>query len=213
MTYGQLPKVIGYFKPVKPITETFVYQDMPIKLAYDESVWWEDRLNYFYCLLDKCFEDFYNYKGWQEEDKSYIYITAKRQYQKLDQGFNRAGWHSDLFKTDGVSYLWMDSQPTVFNCSRFNLSDDEYLSMEEMEQQALPENNVVYPRNSILRLNQYCIHRRGQIIPGYRTFVKISFSDKRFDLEGNTHNYLLDYDWDMFPRNKDRNVPYSEKSL
>ena len=29
----------------------------------------------------------------------------------------------------------------------------------------------------------------------------------RYDLAGNTHNYLLDYDWPLRPRSLTRNVP------
>jgi hypothetical protein len=52
------------------------------------------------------------------------------------------------------------------------------------------------------------IHRVATVVePGMRTFVKITVSDRRFNLIGNTHNYELDYDWEMHPRQVERNDP------
>jgi hypothetical protein len=40
-----------------------------------------------------------------------------------------------------------------------------------------------------------------------RRFVKVSLSSHRYNLIGNSHNHLLDYDWQMFPRDAARNDP------
>jgi len=40
-----------------------------------------------------------------------------------------------------------------------------------------------------------------------RTFVKISFSKDKYDLIGNSHNYEMDYKWDMKERKEERNIP------
>ena len=40
-----------------------------------------------------------------------------------------------------------------------------------------------------------------------RTFIKVSFSDQKYNLKGNTHNYLFDYEWDMIDRSVSRNDP------
>lgn len=42
--------------------------------------------------------------------------------------------------------------------------------------------------------------------PGFRTFIKVSISDKKFNLEGNSHNYSLDYNWKMYSRSETRNT-------
>lgn len=42
---------------------------------------------------------------------------------------------------------------------------------------------------------------------GMRSFFKISVSTHRYDLLGNSHNYLLDYSWPMLDRQTLRNQP------
>lgn len=66
--------------------------------------------------------------------------------------------------------------------------------MKEMEQQADSSNNVTYSENRLLRLNQFNIHQVAPVTSGgMRTFLKLSFSKDKYDLVGNSHNYLLDY--------------------
>lgn len=44
-------------------------------------------------------------------------------------------------------------------------------------------------------------------MPLVRTFVKVSISRDKYDLIGNSHNHLLQYDWPMRPRALTRNPP------
>jgi hypothetical protein len=46
-----------------------------------------------------------------------------------------------------------------------------------------------------------------------RTFVKVSFSYDKYDLVGNSHNYLLNYAWEMKERKDDRNIPQSKLNV
>ena len=67
-----------------------------------------------------------------------------------------------------------------------------------------------YPENSFLRLNQYNIHRvSGVKSTCLRSFLKVSFSQDKYDLRGNSINRLLNYNWDMKERKKERNIPQS----
>ena len=43
--------------------------------------------------------------------------------------------------------------------------------------------------------------------PCFRTFFKLSFSKDKYDLKGNSHNYLFDYNWEMRERKENRNIP------
>jgi hypothetical protein len=82
--------------------------------------------------------------------------------------------------------------------------------MEEMEKQAMPFHNVTYGENRLLRLNQYNIHKVASVTEvGMRTFLKLSFSKDKYDLIGNSHNYLIDYNWEMKNRKEHRNIPQS----
>jgi hypothetical protein len=141
----------------------------------------------------------------------YMYLTAKRLYVTPERMFNRPGWHIDGFGTGDLNYVWCDHAPTEFCVQPFDLSDDCDESMAEMEAQVLPENIRTYGAHTLLRLDNTVVHRPAlSTAPGYRTFVKISISFDRYNLEGNAHNYGFDYDWPMLPRNAKRNHPSRE---
>lgn len=167
----------------------------------------EERLFPFLVLIEAAMSDYENLNH-KDFMSSYIYLTVKSEYQRGDTGFNRPGWHIDDFGTDGQSYIWSNTQPTIFNDGPFNLSDDEHNSMIEMEEQADPKNNYCFPDKTLVRMGR-SVHKVGPYIEGHRVFVKVTFSKEKFNLLGNSHNYLINYDWDMKERNKERNVPCS----
>jgi len=206
MRYGNKPAVI--INTQAHCNEMLFYQDMPIKFPGKFALAIEDRLQCFHHIIGIACNDFMNTFSMVDFKYSYVYVSAKRLYQSKGKPFNRPGWHSDGFMSDDINYIWSDDGSTVFNCSDFKLSRDDKLSMHEMAAQALPENDFTYPANTLLRLDQYNIHRVGDVQhDGVRTFVKVTFSENKFDLQGNAHNYLLDYNWEMRPRGIDRNIP------
>lgn len=208
--YGAKPVLIG--EKVINCNEMLFYQYLPIKLANSTDIKMEDRLTPFKDLVGQICCDFVAVYGLTRFRMSYIYLTAKVLYQSGGCSYNRLGWHSDGFMTDDINYIWCDKNPTIFNCSNFNITQDDKLSMVEMSEQALPENDFSYPCNSILRLDQYNIHKvADKQDEGVRQFAKVSFSYDRYDLIGNAHNYLLDYNWEMKPRKLDRNIPQSKQ--
>lgn len=206
--YGELPKQIGTY--TVECKEMMFYQYLPIKLMGNHMPVYEDRLKCFDNLVGTILCDFVGTFGLDRYVNSYVYLTAKYMYQKDGCSYNRPGWHSDGFMTDDINYIWYDKDPTLFNGSNFILTNDDALSIDEMELQAKPVFNIRYPVNTILRLDQHNIHRVGSISEGMRTFVKVSFSKDKYDLIGNSHNYLLDYDWEMKARKKQRNIPQSK---
>lgn len=205
--YGELPKQIGTHEV--DCKEMMFYQYLPIKLSGDHMPIYEDRLKCFSDMIGTIGCDFIGTFGLDCYINSYVYLTAKRMYQKGSCSFNRPGWHSDGFMTDDINYIWYDNNPTVFNSANFNLSMDDQLSIIEMAEQHDYKLNRTYDSNTILRLDQFNIHRVGYTTEGMRTFVKVSFSNDKYDLIGNSHNYLLDYNWEMKPRKEQRNIPQS----
>ena len=207
--YGELPFELGIFEV--ECKEMMFYQDMPIKMKKPSTyLRLEERLQCFTPIIDASVNDFGLEFGVSELRESYIYISAKRLFQTPGHSFNRPGWHSDGFMTNDINYIWCDKDPTIFNKSDFNLPLDDLLSMEAMGKQALPENDVKYKENQLLRLNQFNVHKVAPVTSiGLRTFLKISFSREKYNLIGNTHNYLLEYDWDMKERSSSRNMPQS----
>ena len=80
--------------------------------------------------------------------------------------------------------------------------------MEQMERQAREENVVTYDDGDLIELTDKQVHR----VPisdysGMRTFFKASVSKDKYNLVGNSHNYLFSYDWAMTERTEDRNHP------
>jgi hypothetical protein len=208
--YNKRPKLIGEF-PID-VQEMFSYTYLPIKLRGVSIVTVERRLHVFDSLVGRACCDFIGEFGLDRYIDSYVYLTAKNQYQRLDNGFNRPGWHSDGFMTDDISYIWSNKQPTIFNDSNFVLTQDDQLSMEEMDAQSKLSNCFTLPNFSLIRMDQFSIHRVGVIEKGVRAFVKICFSRDKYNLIGNSINYDLDYNWAMKERNETRNIPQSETS-
>ncbi|MCF3107298.1 hypothetical protein LL912_00765 [Niabella sp. CC-SYL272] len=210
MKYGAKPLVVGHFSI--DCKEMMFYQDMLIKLPGGSDIHVEDRLKVFSDIIGAAACHFVGASGLNAYIDSSVYLSAKRLFQAKGKPFNRPGWHSDGFMSDDINYIWSDDGSTVFNFSDFNLTQDDKLSMQEMAEQALPEFDWTYSAGTLLRLDQYNIHRVGDVErDGMRTFVKVSFSKNKFDLEGNAHNYLIDYDWEMRPRGIDRNIPQKVK--
>ena len=203
--YGQLPKQIGTY--TVECKEMLFYQYLPVKLVGFHNIVDEERLSCYDHIIGAACCDFIGTYGLDRFVNSYVYLTAKNLYQSAGCSFNRPGWHSDGFMTADINYIWCDKDPTVFNSSYFNLSLDDEWSLKEMAAMAMAENNVTYPVNTLLRLDQYNIHRVGTPTQGLRNFLKISFSKDKYDLIGNSHNYLLNYDWEMKPRKEQRNIP------
>mgnify|MGYP001598456602 CR=1 FL=1 len=203
--YGQLPVVLGQF-PVE-LDEMLFYQYLPIKIIGQTEPIMEQRLNPFSPLIGMILCDFVGAFGLDRYINSYVYVTAKKMINQQGCSFNRPGWHSDGFMTDDINYVWSDCYGTVFNKSSFSLTMDDSGSLVEMEQQADSENDIIYPDGSLIRLDQYNIHRVADLDETImRTFLKVSFSKDKYDLNGNAHNYLLDYNWKMRDRKIQRNI-------
>lgn len=146
----------------------------------------------------------------------YVYVTARRGYATPGNPLNRPGWHCDDFGGTDLNYVWSDAYPTRFlqSTTPLNIPEDDAASMIRMDNYAAVADGgslwiEEYPDRSLLRLTPWVIHDTP-IIPapgGMRSFFKISVSTHRYDLLGNSHNYLLDYDWPMHDRASVRNQP------
>jgi len=207
MKYGMLPKSLGIFEA--ECRELMLYQYLPIKMTNETETIYEPRLNCFEKLINEICLDYIREFGLDKYLNSYIYLTAKNLFTKPDLPFNRGGWHSDGFLTDDINYIWCNKYPTTFNTSYFNLTLEDNISLIEMEKQANPLNDVIYKENELLRLNQFNIHKVSPVNGGMRCFIKVSISKDKYDLIGNSHNYLLNYNWEMRERKQERNIPQS----
>ena len=205
MKYGDLPKVLGIAKV--NVDEMLFYQYLPIKLRHTNIVL-EERLYGLTSILYDVIGDFKQEFGIEEYNNNYCYLTIKKMYQKDGCSFNRNGYHSDGFLTNDINYIWCDKNPTIFNTTNFDLTLDDNISISEMAHQADKNKEKFYPENTLLRLNQYNIHKVSEVKElTLRTFIKVSFSKDKYDLKGNSINYKLGYNWEMRERNQERNIP------
>lgn len=202
--YNKIPKLVANI----PLScqEHFSYIYLPIKFPGQVKPTLEPRIECLNFIIGRACSDFIGEYGLDAYMGQYIYLTAKNQYQ-ANGPFNRPGWHSDGFRTNDIQYIWSNKQPTIFNKSEFNLSDDDSISMIEMQEQALPENDYTFSNFDLLRIDQYSIHRVADFEIGVRFFIKISFSKDIYALQGNSINYGLNYKWEYTPRSTERNMP------
>lgn len=201
--YGDLPECIGEIKIDVSEEEMCFVQYLPVRLPM-QKVYHVLPENLAWCssLIERASitESLYKGNTWK-----YVYLTVKRVYGSG----NRAGWHCDGFGTDDINYIWYDSHPTEFYPFKIVLPWCHEESMLKMDNEIDDRCSMItYPCKHLLRMNQSSIHRVSpKLFTGLRTFVKISFSNEKYNLRGNAHNYLLDYNWRMVERSEYRNHP------
>lgn len=206
LRYGKFPHYMGCVNV--ECKEMMFYQYLPIKLAGTASMSIEPRLLVFSDMIGQCCCDFIGEYGLDRYVNSYVYLTVKHMYQLPGCPYNREGWHSDGFMTDDINYVWSNNNGFTFNDGEFNLSQDHDKSLVEMIEQEDYRCNGRVGDNELYRLDQFVIHKVSEVIePCLRTFFKLSISSDKYNLIGNSHNYKLDYDWEMKSRDIERNHP------
>lgn len=206
--YGISPNQYGIFE-IEP-SEMMFWMYCPVKFP-DMDKWLvpENIKSEFGEILD-----FVESTGFDEN--KYVYVTAKTLFCTPNSLGNRPGWHSDGFATNDINFIWSDSSPTEFaikggvgNEETFSVPDDCEKSLEIFEQFGNIWGGT--PRgipNMLYRLDEKVIHRVApRTDSGMRSFLKISISNHKYNLVGNSRNHLLNYDWDMVKRNEERNHP------
>lgn len=202
--YGLPPVAISVLEgPVSD--EMFYYQYLPIKMIFPNELVIPKQLECYRSLVLSSIADF------GKADDHYIYITAKTMFVPEGGNLNRVGWHSDGFMSEDKNYVWSDSLPTEFIEGHFpDIPQDCDLSLAMFEKLAQENNVKECSPNVLYRFDESTIHRcainKGK--PFLRRFVKITFSKFKYNLKGNSHNYLIDYTWDMIDRNETRNHPH-----
>lgn len=201
MKYGVEPEIVAECELEPSEFQYYVY--LPIKMNDGPTVRVPQNLMWLTELLG-----FVEY-----DDDDYVYLTVKHMIHQAGCPVNRPGWHSDGFGTDDINYVWYDGHPTEFMVGDFgDVPDDDKESLDYFTIHGDVGELKRYPVNTLIKMDQYVIHRVSEKpFTGTRCFVKISVSKNKYDLQGNSHNYLFNYDWDMKPRKVTRNQPSSEE--
>jgi hypothetical protein len=200
--YGQEPKILKEYNNIDT-DEMMLYQYLPIFIRGVGSFVPRQLERFGEIISDASVDYFSNF-----DECKYIYITAKTMWVNAANPGNRPGWHADGYGSNGdINYIWSDSSPTEFAIQAFkDIPLDDFESIKEFERQVKPECIRTYPNKTLLRLDESVVHRVGKVEEGVRTFIKLSFSNHKFNLKGNSRNYDLDYDWKMFDRAETRNI-------
>jgi hypothetical protein len=211
MTYGEQAVPVGSFE-LADWHEFLHYLYLPVFIPGQGGAL-PKRLEFMQWVVDAALRDAYIVKGRALAGllhDHYVYVTARRGFATPDNPLNRPGWHCDGFGTDDLNYVWWDVWGTRFADHEFtDISDDHLVSMEQFEEQVDSERVVTLPGRVLYRLTPFVVHTTPEIPPpgGMRSFLKVSISRHRYNLLGNSHNFLLDYDWPMHARDVARNDP------
>lgn len=201
MKYGATPEVIGKIN-ISPV-EMMCWMYCPIKVPHGALIV-PHNLRQFFPIIDAVLAD-----EPDRFDDEYVYITAKTLFVAGDYIGNRPGWHTDGFGTDDLNYIWSDHAPTEFYAGqKFDLPGACDDAMARMEEQARDANLTTYPAKTLLKLDPFVVHRSPVAFDaGMRSFVKVSISRDRYNLEGNSINHGLAERWPLVPRHAERNHP------
>lgn len=205
--YGASPHVIGSFDFAW--SEYMHYLYLPVQMP-DVEHWRDDapdvrlprRLEFLREVIEQIVDN--------EQHDGYVYVTARRGFATPGNPLNRPGWHADGFGTTDINYIWHDGGATLFAEHSFgDISDDHVLSVQQFERRVDRQRVRSYPDRTLLRLDPFVVHAAPEIAPpgGERAFLKISLSQDRYNLRGNSHNHAFDYAWRMWSRDEVRNDP------
>ena len=213
--YGKSPRVVDQFSAIE-ITEFMHYQYLPVNIPgamtyiIMQRFAVPERLQVLNPLVYAAVNDWVDNYYQHGDAEPYVYLTARHGFATPGNPLNRPGWHCDGFGTDDINYVWWDGPGTRFAEQSFGeISDDHFVSLKQFEARIWDHNIRTYGSKLLLRLDPYVVHSTPEIEPPgcMRSFVKISISKHRYNLIGNSHNYMLDYDWEMYPRDIMRNDP------
>lgn len=203
MIYGKLPVYIDKFD--FDLKEVMYYLYMPVRMRSSDVML---PPNVECCREMILRADIYARR--HARHYKYAYLSARKGWATNDNPLNRPGWHCDGFGTDDLNFVWWTGPSTRFAHQPFTgIVSDHSRSLTQFDEQIKPDCIVTYPEKTLFALDPSVVHATPIIeAPQMRQYIKVSFSDERYNLENNSHNYLFDYDWPMHSREALRNDPH-----
>lgn len=200
---GKAPIYIGKFDMT--LTEVMYYLYLPIRME-DSRIKLPPNVEVLRCMVEAaiCWSSPRTFK--------YIYLSARKGWATPDSPLNRPGWHCDGYGTPDINFVWWTGPGTRFAVQPFyNISADHLVSLLQFEAQIVLDMIVQPPEKTLWMIDAQVVHSTPIIEPPgcMRQYVKISLSDEKYNLYGNSHNYAFDYDWPMVDRALVRNDTYA----
>lgn len=164
--------------------------NMPISFPISNEIFLPDSLEFASTLIEECKKSepllFF---------QNFVYLTVKSLPVSGQNTGQRPGWHCDGFGTNDISFIWSNSNPTLFfSGEKFEISSDCLDSMFQMEQLANDHKELIHQSKpfELLKLDEKVCHKPMDEMPqGERFFIKLVLSKKLFNLKGNAKNPLL----------------------
>lgn len=201
LIYGKLPVYLGQFPFQLPEVMYWLYLPVVIEQS-DVRV--PIPLECCLPLIDEAIR-------YTDNQYQYVYLSARKGYASPDNPLNRPGWHCDGFGTSDINFVWWDGPGTRFANQAFRgIVSDHNRSLRQFDEQVDPNRVVTYPEHGLYVIDPSVVHATPVISPPgcLRSYVKVSCSDHKYNLENNSHNWLFDYDWPMHSRDELRNDPH-----
>lgn len=219
------PNMVHVWEDLPDTNEMMWYQYLPVLFPENitgmpglTGLTLEPRLYPFKSLIKAAYDSLYgwrtlNYLSADPKDY-YIYLTAKIGYATPENPLNRPGWHIDAWgHPEDHNFVWSDVFPTRYIedvLEDVPTDDSGALAVFERYGRKHEDTGTVLEvePNQLYYFHSSCVHATPIIEKsGMRKFVKITFSPHKYNLEGNSHNYLIPYKWKMYSRADIRNDP------
>jgi len=204
--YSRPPTLVGRFDDIR-LPEFMHYLYLPVKM---EGGYCYPRLPPNLECVRSMVEEAWVWAGRQGRFFQYVYVSARRGWATPGNSLNRPGWHCDGFGTNDLNFLWWLGDGTRFALQKFEgIPTDHVQSMVEIEKQVRPGNVRSFAPGYLYGVDKTHVHATPEVVRAHeRQFVKISLSNDPYNLDGNSHNHLFDYDWPMVRRGEIRNDPF-----
>jgi hypothetical protein len=137
------------------------------------------------------------------------YITVDSKMVEPDEQQRHGGLHVDGFQGERIdpktkitrNYVVTTNGGTRFYQQPFVVVDEKkYNVFQGFDLQA--KDYMIAEENTVYFMDAYTVHESGIASrKDIRSFLRVTYDLKKFDRLGNTHNSMLDYNWDMEARN------------
>lgn len=211
-----LPISIGKFTPPNDSWSGLRILDMPIKFPGNSEYYIPKPLQpYLVNIHNVACSEMTNVKNHED---FYCYITIDEKVIQPNESPRNGGCHVDGFQGSRInpktridhSYIAVTDCPTVFYNQSFpcsHLDESKHNFFKYWDSIAKNENEVFIETNKIYLMDAYTVHRsNAQNKLSKRIFFRMSYSVREFDRLGNTHNPMINYNWEMVPRNMAANL-------
>lgn len=181
--------------------------DMPIRLAGQDVYKLPNEWVDLQPLLEQIIATEHQHNPNWEDYNTYITVDCKDVAPEEQQ--RHGGLHVDGFQGSRIekktkitrNYVMTTNGGTRFYPQSFIVADESKFNVfQGFDLQA--EDYIIAGENLVYFMDAYTVHESGIADRhGLRTFLRVTYDLKIFDRAGNTHNSMLDYNWDMVARN------------